>query len=172
MKRMTFLRELRRLIKIYGSENVVYFDESGFKQHSYRQHGWALRGKKIYGDVHGNNRKFINLIMAQRKNKWLAPMLFEGSCDHIIVNDWLEKMLIPHLQKPSIIVMDNAAFHKKVEIKNILEKHGHVLLPLPPYSPDFNPIEKSFGVLKRKREFLPPETSINKLIKMSVSYLK
>jgi transposase len=172
MKRMFFLRELRRLIKIYGSENVVYFDESGFKQHSYRQHGWALKGKKIYGDVHGNNRKFTNLIMAQRKNKWIAPMLFESSCDHMIVNDWIEKMLIPALKKPSIIVMDNAAFHKKKDIAELLEKHGHVLLPLPPYSPDFNPIEKTFGLLKKIREFAAPKTSIAQIIKSSVSYLE
>jgi len=54
----------------------------------------------------------------------------------------------------------------------MLEKHGHVLLPLPPYSPDFNPIEKSFGVLKRKREFLPANTSVGQIIKSSESYLK
>ena len=172
MKRQKFLKELRELIKIYGYENVVYFDESGFKKHSYRQHGWALKGKKIYGDVHGSNHKFTNLIMAQRKNKWLAPMLFEGSCDSLIVNEWLEKMLIPALKKPSVIVMDNAAFHKKKEIKAMLEKQGHVLLPLPPYSPDFNPIEKSFGVLKRKREVASNEISIDKLILSSECYLK
>ena len=65
-------------------------------------------------------------------------MLFEGSCDHIIVNDWLKKRLIPQLEKPSIIIMDNAAFHKKKDISEMLEQHGHVLLPLSPYSPDFN----------------------------------
>jgi len=172
MKRQRFLSELRELIKVYGSENVVYFDESGFKKHSYRQHGWALKGKKIFGDVHGSNHKFINLIMAQRKNKWLAPMIFEGSCDSLVVNIWLEKMLIPVLKKPSIIVMDNAAFHKKKEIKAMLKKYGHVLLPLPPYSPDFNPIEKSFAVLKRKREFTLDNISIDKLILSSDSYLK
>ena len=110
--------------------------------------------------------------MAQRKNKLLAPMLFEGSCDHIIVNDWLEKMLIPNLKKPSIVVMDNAAFYKKKDISKMLKKHGHVFLPLPPYFPDFNPIEKTFGVLKKRRQFLPPKTSINQLIKMSESNLK
>jgi putative transposase len=172
MKRQKFLRNLRELIKAHGSKNVVYFDESGFKQHSHRSYGWVLKGKKIYGDVHGNNHKCTNLIMAQRKNKWLAPMLFDCSCDSLIVNEWLEKMLIPKLKNPSVVVMDNAPFHKKKEIKELLEKHGHVLLPLPPYSPDFNPIEETFGGLKRKREFLPPETSIDQLIKLSDYYLE
>ncbi|MCK5519382.1 MAG: IS630 family transposase [Alphaproteobacteria bacterium] len=172
MKRMVFLRELRRLIPLYDSENIVYFDESGFKKHSYRAHGWAVRGKKIYGDVSGNNYKCTNLLMAQRAKKWLAPMLFECSCDSSVVNAWLKERLLPLLKKPSIVIMDNAAFHKKKEIAALLKKHGHVLLPLPPYSPDFNPIEKSFGVLKRKREFAPPNTSIAQLIISSDSYLE
>lgn len=172
MKRMAFLQELRRLIPIYGAENVVYLDETGFKKHAYRPHGWALRGEKIYGDVSGNNRKCTNLIMAQRRKKWLAPMLFEGSCDSLVVNTWLEERLMPLLKKPSIVIMDNAPFHKKEEIVAILEKHSHAFLPLPPYSPDFNPIEQTFGVLKRKRNYSPPDTSIDHIIASSDSYLE
>ena len=168
MKRMAFLRELRRLIPVYGADNVIYIDETGFRKHAYRPHGWALRGEKIYGDVSGNNRKNVNLIMAQRRKQLLAPMLFEGSCDHLVVNSWLEETLMPHLQKPSIVIMDNAPFHKKKEITAILEKYGHAFLPLPSYSPDFNPIEQTFGVLKRKRDFAPPGTSIDHIIKSSV----
>ncbi len=122
MKRMAFLRRLRELIAIYGSQNVVYFDESDFKRQSYRIHGWALRGEKIYGNVSGNNRKHTNLLMAWRRNKWFAPETFEGTCDAKRVNEWLEKKLILHLQAPSIVVMDNAPFHKKKEIAAILEK--------------------------------------------------
>ena len=168
MKRMAFLRELRRLIPLYGADNVVYIDETGFRKHAYRAHGWAPRGEKIYGDVSGNNRKNINLIMAQRRKQLLAPMLFEGSCDHLVVNSWLEETLMPHLQKPSIVIMDNAPFHKKKEITAILEKYGHAFLPLPSYSPDFNPIEQTFGVLKRKRDSAPPGTSIDHIIRSSV----
>ena len=168
MKRMAFLRELRRLIPLYGADNVVYIDETGFRKHAYRAHGWAPRGEKIYGDVSGNNRKNINLIMAQRRKQLLAPMLFEGSCDHLVVNSWLEETLMPHLQKPSVVIMDNAPFHKKKEITAILEKYGHAFLPLPSYSPDFNPIEQTFGVLKRKRDSAPPGTSIDHIIRSSV----
>ena len=172
MKRMAFLRRLRELIAVYGSGNVVYFDESGFRKHSYRAHGWALRGEKIYGDVSGRNRKCLNLVMAWRQKKWLAPETFGESCDAERVNAWLESKLMPLLKEPSIVVMDNAPFHKKKEIAAILEKGGHVLLPLPPYSPDFNPIENSFGAIKRKREFAPPGTSVIELIRTSDSYLE
>ena len=167
MKRMTFLRELRRLILFYGADNVVYFDETGFRKHAYRPHGWAPRGEKVYGDVSGCNRKNINLIMAQRRKQFLAPMLFEGSCDHLTVNAWLEKQLLPLLENPSIVIMDNAPFHKKKEIASVLEKHGHVLLPLPPYSPDMNPIEETFGGLKRRRDYAPAATTIEQIIGVS-----
>lgn len=164
-----FLRELRLLIPIYGADNIVYFDETGFRKHAYRAHCWTRRGTTVYGDVSGCNRKNINLIMAQRRKQLLAPVLFEGACDHLLVNAWLEHTLIPLLTKPSIIVMDNAPFHKKGEIRAILEKHGHAFLPLPPYSPDFNPIEQTFGVLKRRRDAAPEGTSVDQIIKMSVS---
>lgn len=161
---MCFLQNLRQLMRKYGSQNIVYFDESGFASESYRPHGWARIGQKVFGLVSGNNRKSINLIMAQRKNEWLAPMLFKGSCHTQTVNQWLEKMLLPELDAPSVIVMDNARFHNKEQMKEILEKAGHTLLPLPRYSPDFNPIEQSFAIIKKRRQFAPPGTSVEKLL--------
>ena len=169
---MGFLKRLSRLVKSRGAENVVYFDESGFEKHSYRKHGWIRKGQKIYANVPGKREKRINLLMAQRDGRWLAPETFEGSCDALRVNAWLEKQLLPRLAKPSIIVFDNASFHKKKEIAVLCRKKGHVPLPLPPYSPDFNPIENSLGSVKRKREFAPPETPIIDLIKSSECYLE
>jgi len=153
MKRASYLAQLRGFFKSHGKENIVYFDESGFEKHSYRPHGWAVRGKKIYGNVSGNNRKDVNLIMAQRGKEWLAPVLFKGSCTAALVNTWLKDFLLKELDEPSVIVMDNARFHKKSEIRAILKKAGHVLLPLPTYSPDFNPIEQSFAILKKRRQY-------------------
>lgn len=150
---MCFLQNLRGLMQQYGSQNIVYFDESGFTAESYRPHGWAPRGERVFGSVSGNNRKAINLIMAKRKNEWLAPMLFKGSCHTATVNLWLEKMLLPELTSPSVIVMDNARFHNKAQMKDILQKAGHTMLPLPKYSPDFNPIEQSFATIKKRRMF-------------------
>src|SRR5882724_6446852 len=111
------------------------------------------RDRKCLAWVSGNNRKATNLIMAQRKKEWLAPMLFTGSCHTGTVNQWLKHMLLPELTEPSVIVMDNARFHNKEQIRNILEKAGHAMLPLPRYSPDFNPIEQSFATIKKRRQF-------------------
>jgi len=161
---MYFLQNLRGLVRKYGSQNIVYFDESGFASESYRPHGWARIGQKVFGLVSGNNRKSTNLIMAQRGKEWLAPMLFKGSCHTQTVNQWLEKMLLPELTRPSVIVMDNARFHNKEQMQEILGKAGHAMLPLPRYSPDFNPIEQAFATIKKRRQFAPQGTSLEKLL--------
>ena len=128
-------------------------DESGFDAHTYRPHGWARRGTRVHGKVTGNHKKGrINLIMAQRGKQWLAPITFTGSCHHDFVTGWFEQCLIPELKPHSLVIIDNAPFHNKADIKALLEKHGHTLLPLPTYSPDFNPIEKTFAILKRRRQ--------------------
>lgn len=151
MQRQKYLRKLRELIPQYGAENIVYIDESGFQEHVQRDGGWTKRGHKIYADVQGKYNPITNLIMAQRGREWLAPMLFQKSCTSATVNAWLEKMLMKELKKPSIIIMDNAPFHSKPTIIKLLKNHGHYALFLPPYSPDFNPIEQSFAVLKKRR---------------------
>jgi len=140
-------------VQAKGSKNIVYFDESGFASSSCRPHGWAKRGVKVHGKVNGNNRKSINLIMAQRCKEWLAPMLFKGSCTHHTVNAWIEKFLLKELHEPSLIIMDNAPFHNKPQMQKLLKEKGHTMLPLPRYSPDFNPIEQSFAIIKRRRMF-------------------
>jgi transposase len=150
---MKFLRTLRHWIAQHGKVNVVYFDESGFASHAHRPHGWAIRGKEVFGRIRGNNRKRTNLIMAQRGSDWLAPMLFEASCTHLTVTTWVKKMLLPTLRPNSLVIMDNAPFHNKPKISKLLAEDGHVLLPLPRYSPDFNPIEQAFAILKRQRQF-------------------
>ena len=150
---MRFLRALRGWIAENGSKDVVYMDESGFAAKSYRPHGWAKRGEKVYGVISGNNRKATNLIMAQRGKEWLAPLLFKTSCTHQTVLDWIEKALLKELRPHSLIVMDNAPFHNKPKIKALLEKHGHAFLPLPKYSPDYNPIEQAFAILKKRIRF-------------------
>jgi transposase len=153
-----------------GSDTVVYFDESGFVHHTHRPHGWAARGKKIFDDIVGNNRKKTNLIMAQCQHEWLAPMLFESTCTHHTVTTWVKECLLKELPPNSLIIMDNAPVHNKTQIREILEEYDHSLLCLPPYSPDFNPIEQSFAILKKRRIF--SRLSLDELLQISNSYLE
>ena len=147
MKRQEYLRKLRTLISSYGSDNIVFFDETGFVDDVRRDSGWAPRGTKIHGNFPGKKQTRTNLIMAQKGKEFLAPILFEGMCEAITVLWWMKNHLLKALKKPSVIIMDNAPIHPKGKIQELLKKHGHVLLCLPPYSPDFNPIEETFGAI-------------------------
>lgn len=164
MKRARYRHRLDALIKKYGEENIVYFDESGFKNHTGRLSGWARKGQKLYADVQGKRERKTNLLMAQCGKDWFAPFVFTGSCTAKLVTTWIKDMLLKELKEPSIVIMDNAPVHNKKLIRSLLKKHGHALLPLPPYSPDLNPIEGTFGGMKKRREGLPVTTTIEELV--------
>jgi hypothetical protein len=106
------LRRLREVASAYGFANIVYVDESGFESSTCRQRGWAAIGQKVYGDRSGNKRPRTSLIAAKRGRRLLAPVLFPGSTDADWFNQWLEHHLFPVLDQPSVIVADNARFHK------------------------------------------------------------
>ena len=72
----------------------------------------------------------------------------------IILRRGWSKTLLPELPKNSVVVMDNAAFHKSSEIADLLKKNGHRILWLPPYSPDLNPIEHKWAWIKSIRNKL------------------
>ncbi len=170
-ERIFYLQTLRKYIQNNGSENIIYADESGFLEEVYNPHSWSKRGEKTYGEKQGKRSKRTNLIMAQKKKKWLSPVLFTGSCTAKLVEEWLENHLFKEVKNPSLIILDNAPFHRKKNLHEIANNHGHEILFLPPYSPDFNPIEQSFGAIKRRRLYQNKNTPLEQVI-MSYSYLE
>ena len=83
--------------------------------------------------------------------KLLTVSLFECNINTAIFNSWVEQDLIPKLPTNSVVVMDNAGFHKSPDLKVMIEKAGHKLEYLPVYSPDLNPIEPKWAQAKSKR---------------------
>lgn len=98
--------------------------------------------------------------------------MIEGVVDASLFNYWLEEHLFKEIPPASILIMDNARFHKTKATLELIEGNGHTYLFLPPYSPDFNPIEKDFGTLKKRREYAAPNTSIDEIIQMYRNYLE
>ena len=132
----------------------VYLDESGFETDPVRPYGYGHKSKLVYGKRTGKRKARTNLLLAQVGKKLLAPMLFLRTCNADIFNAWLEQCLLKELPPKSLVIMDNAAFHKSSKTREIIEKAGHILLFLAPYSPDLNPIEQTFAILKaRRRKF-------------------
>ena len=77
---------------------------------------------------------------------------FDCSIDSDVFHTWATEILLPELPACSVIVMDNAPFHKRQDTLDALQAEGHTVLWLPPYSPDFNPIEKTWAWIKRLRK--------------------
>ena len=149
----------------YLIQQVPLLDESGFEEQAFNPYTWSAKGTVVYGQKRGNYKNNrTNLIMAQRGKQWLAPLLFTGSCDHRVVEQWLQEHLFQALQVSSVIVLDNAPLHRKSQLQALAAAQGYKIRFLPPYSPDFNPIEQSFGLLKRKRSYAPEGTFLDDLV--------
>lgn len=145
------MRNLRQIVATEGSDNLVYLDESGFETNCFRPYAWSKEGDKVYGNRSGKRGTRTSLIAAKRGKQLLAPVLFKGSTNALWFNQWLEKHLIPQLKHNSILILDNAPFHRKDDVFRIAENAGHKVLFLPPYSPDFNRIEQDFAIIKKRR---------------------
>lgn len=131
---------------------IVYLDESGFKHHAYRPNGYSARGQPCHGTHNWHLRNTTNAVAAWSDNQLLAPFLVEGTFNSDVFFAWITQGLIPELPANSVIVMDNAPFHKRADIVDELENAGHEILWLPPYSPDLNPIEEVWAWIKSARK--------------------
>lgn len=151
---------------LYGSQSLVYIDESGFEPCPTNIYAWSERGEIVYGERTGKRGVRENLV-AGRRNKskeLIAPMLVTGCLDARAFEGWLTLFLIPALTIPSVLIVDNAPIHRKSAIKQLVESAGHQVLFLPRYSPDLNDIEHDFSALKRARMYAPPDTSLDSII--------
>ncbi|MBF0806863.1 transposase, partial [Streptococcus sp. 19428wA2_WM07] len=85
----------------------------------------------------------------QINHTFIAPMIYQDSMTSAFFVEWFKTQLLPSLAGPHVIVMDNASFHPKKILDELSSCNGHFFLPLPPYSPELNPIEKSWAILKK-----------------------
>ena len=116
-----------------------------------RTHGYSDKGKRCYGTHDWGARGRTNVIGALIGSALVAIGLISGSVNTVVFTSWIQHSLLPNLLSKSVIVMDNASFHKGTDIQNMIENSGHTLLYLPPYSPDLNPIEKKWAQAKHIR---------------------
>ena len=129
---------------------IVYMDESGFEAETIRPYGYAPIGKPCIDRYNWQAKKRTNVIGALYEKMLFALDYFEQNINGNIFYDWCKNTLIPCLKTKCVIVMDNASFHKRVQ--RLLNRHGHRLLFLPPYSPELNPIEKKWAQAKFIRQ--------------------
>ena len=133
---------------------IVYIDESGFIKDALRTHGYQAKGSRCQGVHDWQGKTVVQAIGALLEGSLLTVCLIAGMVNGAVFKAWLAQDLLPKLTTSCVVVMDNATFHKVDGISELIEKAGHQLLYLPPYSPDLNPIEKKWAQVKALRNKL------------------
>ena len=129
-------------------ERLVFIDETWTATNMARSHGRAPRGERLrMGFPHGH-RKTTTLVAGLRMSGMIAPMVLDGPINGEWFEVYVTQVLVPELRRGDIVIMDNLSSHKRASVRELIETAGATLLFLPPYSPDFNPIEKAFARLK------------------------
>ena len=129
-------------------DKLVFLDESGVNIDMVRRYGRAKNKNRVNDYAPVNTPKKTTLVSSVRLDGTQAYEFFQGSLNGKNFLSYVKNTLIPTLKKGDIVVMDNLSCHKVKGVKEAIEEAGASVLYLPPYSPDFNPIEMMWSKMK------------------------
>ena len=129
-------------------EHLVFIDETGASTNMVRRYGRCPRGERLKVGIPHGHWKTTTLVAGITSSGIIAPWVLDGPINRDAFEVYVEKVLIPELRPGAIVVMDNLSSHKGPKVRQMIEAAGARLLYLPPYSPDFNPIENAFAKIK------------------------
>ena len=129
-------------------DRLVFVDETGLSTKMARLRGRALRGERCRAGIPHGHWKTTTFTGALRLTRMTAPMVLDGPMNGAAFLAYVEQVLAPTLKSGDVVVMDNLPAHKPATVREAIERVGAELRFLPPYSPDFNPIEMAFAKLK------------------------
>jgi transposase len=129
-------------------DRLVFLDETWASTNMAPRYGRAPRGKRALAAVPHGHWKTTTFVGAMRADGFVAPLVLDGAINGTAFRAYVEQMLAPALHPGDAVVMDNLSSHKVAGVREAIEARGAVLLYLPPYSPDLNPIEMAFAKLK------------------------
>jgi transposase len=140
-------RSFRRTVKRVEPKRLVFVDETGVTTAMTRAYGWAPRGERAVGSAPGSWES-LTVIAALGLDGVRAPLVFPGSTDTAAFESYVEQVLVPELHTGDVVVWDNLSPHQAYAASAAIKRAGARLLPLPPYSPDYTPIEKLWSKVK------------------------
>ncbi|WP_205836991.1 IS630 family transposase [Neorhizobium sp. T25_27] len=129
-------------------EKLIFIDETGLSTKMARLRGRAIRGERCRAGVPHGHWKTTTFTGALRLTGMTAPFVYDGAMNGNVFLAYVEQVLVPTLQVGDVVVMDNLPAHKTSGVRDAIERAGAKLMFLPPYSPDFNPIENAFSKSK------------------------
>jgi transposase len=129
-------------------ERLVFIDETWASTNMARLRGRAPKGERLRMGIPHGHWKTTTVVAGLRLDGIAAPFVLDGPINREAFEAYVAHVLVPELRPGDIVIMDNLSSHKGPRVRQLIETAGARLLYLPPYSPDFNPIEKAFAKLK------------------------
>lgn len=129
---------------------MVCVDETSLNTAMARLYGWGVRGLRVLDRVPQSQWETTTLVLAMRQTGVQAPMVTAGAMNGELFLAYVREFLCPTLQAGDRVIWDNLSVHQVAGVREAIEARGATLQPLPPYSPDFNPIERAFAKLKAR----------------------
>jgi len=114
-----------------------------------RLYGRAPRGQRVIEHAPGGHWCTTTMLGALRYDRFEAPLVIEGAMDSVVFRGYVERMLVSTLHPGDVVIMDNLSSHKTRGVQEAIEAAGAAVRYLPPYSPDFNPIESMWSKVKQ-----------------------
>lgn len=143
-KRSAFLEE----VKSIPTDRLIFIDESGCNIAMSPTYGRAPRGQRVIDHKPANWGKNVSIVGAVRADRVLAHQTFDGAVNGPKFIEFVRERLVPRLYPGDVVVLDNLRAHHAPEVRSLVESVGARLLFLPPYSPEFSPIEPCWAFLK------------------------
>lgn len=153
-------REFQKKVQAIAPRKLVFVDESGASTGMTRTHGRAPRGKRVVDRVPQENWKVVTLLGAVRLGGMVAATSIEAPTDTAIFRCFVQEALIPQLHAGDVVLWDRLPAHRAADLEAALRKAGASLLSLPPYSPDFSPIEPGWSKVKDHLRSAKPRTPV------------
>jgi len=151
-------RQWRDWQPLRDMRQYVFLDECGVTTDLLRRYGRSPRGTRLRDHAPFGHWETHTVIAALRVDGLGAPAIFDGPIDTPSFLAYVEQVLVPTLRVGDVVVLDNLAVHKQPDVRLAIERAGAAIRFLPPYSPDFNPIEQAFAKLKAFLRAARPRT--------------
>ncbi|WP_159513364.1 IS630 family transposase [Sphingomonas sp. T1] len=129
-------------------EQLIFIDETWASTNMARRYGRAPRGERLRAGVPHGHWKTTTFVAGLSRTGMIAPWVLDGPMNGDAFTTYVTRVLVPELSPGNVVIMDNLSSHKAPAVRAAIEAAGARLLFLPPYSPDFNPIEMAFSKLK------------------------
>jgi transposase len=138
----------RRRARSLSQRRFIFVDESAVNTAMTRRYGRAPRGERAHDSAPRNYGTHTSVIGAMGLRGLVAALTVEGAVDTEVFNAYAERVLGPRRRRGAVVVLDNLTAHRASRIEEVAEARGAQVLWLPPYSPDYSPIEQCWSKIK------------------------